>query len=290
MNRRNFLFESSAAALSLATGSSAAAAARLPIRKAVLISMLPKELSYADRFKLAAETGFAAMECQTVTDEKEAEQILRASQAAKVPIHSVMNMAHWKYPLSSPNPADVAESRKGMEASLRNARLWGADTVLLVPAVVRPDTTYEQAWRRSQEQIRRLLPLAEQLKVVIAIEEVWNKFLLSPIEFAHYVDEFKSPWLKAYFDVGNVAFYGYPQQWIHTLNHRIAKLHIKDFLYKDGRTEWTDLRVGGLDWKAIYQALAATGYQGTATVELRGGDAAYLRDVSHRFDLILSGA
>ncbi|MCC7497354.1 MAG: sugar phosphate isomerase/epimerase [Bryobacterales bacterium] len=290
MNRRNFLFESSAAALSLATGSSAAAAARLPIRKAVLISMLPKELSYADRFKLAAETGFAAMECQTVTDEKEAEQILRASQAAKVPIHSVMNMAHWKYPLSSPNPADVAESRKGMEASLRNARLWGADTVLLVPAVVRPDTTYEQAWRRSQEQIRRLLPLAEQLKVVIAIEEVWNKFLLSPIEFAHYVDEFKSPWLKAYFDVGNVAFYGYPQQWIHTLNHRIAELHIKDFLYKDGRTEWTDLRDGGLDWKAIYQALAATGYQGTATVELRGGDAAYLRDVSHRFDLILSGA
>lgn len=290
MNRRNFLSQSSAAALSAVAAVNASAAARLPIRKAVLISMLPKELSYTERFQLAARSGFAAIECQTVSDEKEAEQIRLASEAAHLPIHSVMNMAHWKYPLSSPNPADVAESRKGMETSLRNAKLWGADTVLLVPAVVRPDTTYEQAWKRSQEQIRRLLPMAEDLKVVIAIEEVWNKFLLSPIEFAHYVDEFKSPWLKAYFDVGNVAFYGYPQQWIHTLNHRIAKLHIKDFLYKDGRTEWTDLREGGLDWKAIYQALAAIGYKGTATVELRGGDAAYLRDVSHRFDLILTGA
>ena len=290
MNRRNFLMYSSATAITAGAGFRARAATRLPIRKAVLISMLPKELSYADRFKLAAETGFAQVECQTITDEKEAEQIRRASEAAKVPIHSVMNMAHWKYPLSSPDPNDVSESRKGMETSLRNAKLWGAETVLLVPAVVRPDTTYEQAWKRSQEQIRRLLPMAEDLKVVIAVEEVWNKFLLSPLEFAHYVDEFKSPWLKAYFDVGNVAFYGYPQQWIRTLNHRIAKLHIKDFLFKDGRTQWTDLREGGLDWKAIYQSLADVGYNGTATVELRGGDEAYLRDVSRRFDLILTGA
>jgi len=282
MNRRHFLALSSAAAF--------AAESRLPIRKAVLISMLPKELSYADRFKLARDTGFVQMECQTIASEKEAEEIRRASDDAKVPIHSVMNMAHWKYPLSSPDANDVAESRKGMETSLRNAKLWGADTVLLVPAVVRPDTTYEQAWKRSQEQIRRLLPLAEQLKVVIGIEEVWNKFLLSPLEFAHYVDEFKSPWVKAYFDVGNVAFYGYPQHWIRTLGHRIVKVHIKDFLFKDGRTQWTDLREGGLDWKAIHQALADIGYKGTATVELKGGNEAYLRDVSQRFDQILAGA
>jgi L-ribulose-5-phosphate 3-epimerase len=290
MNRRNFLTLSSTAALSAYSPFEAAAGARLPITKAVLISMLPKELSYADRFKLARDTGFARVECQTITDEKEAEEIRRASEAAKVPIHSVMNMAHWKFPLSSLDPKDVAESRKGMETSLRNAKLWGAETVLLVPAVVRPDTTYDQAWKRSQEQIRRLLPMASELKVIIAIEEVWNKFLLSPLEFAHYIDEFKSPWIKAYFDVGNVAFYGYPQQWIRTLDKRIAKLHIKDFLFKDGRTQWTDLREGGLDWKAIYQALADIGYKGTATVELRGGNEAYLRDVSQRFDQILTGA
>ena len=165
------------------------------------------------------------------------------------------------------------------------------DTVLLVPAVVRPDTTYEQAWKRSQEQIRRLLPLAEQLKVVIGIEEVWNKFLLSPLEFAHYVDEFKSPWVKAYFDVGNVAFYGFPA----TLDphagpsHREAP-HQGTSCSRTGRTQWTDLREGGLDWKAIHQALADIGYKGTATVELKGGNEAYLRDVSQRFDQILAGA
>ncbi|MCX6620731.1 MAG: sugar phosphate isomerase/epimerase [Acidobacteria bacterium] len=267
MNRRDFLTYSSAAAISAATPLAAAPGTRLPAAQAVLLSMLPKELS-----------------------QKEAEEIRRASEAAKVPIHSVMNMAHWKYPLSSPDPNDVAESRKGMETSLRNARLWGAGTVLLVPAVVRADTTYEQAWKRSQAQIRRLLPLAAELKVNIGIEEVWNKFLLSPLEFAHYIDEFKSPWVKAYFDVGNVAFYGYPQHWIRTLGARIVKVHIKDFLFKDGRVQWTDLREGGLDWKAIHQALADIGYKGSITVELRGGNEAYLRDVSQRFDQILTGA
>ena len=90
--------------------------------------------------------------------------------------------------------------------------------MLLVPAVVDATTSYRDAWTRSQQVIReRLLPLARELKVVVAVEEVWNKFLLSPLEFARYVDEFDSPWLKAYFDVGNVVFYGYPQDWIRAL-------------------------------------------------------------------------
>ena len=97
-------------------------------------------------------------------------------------------------------------------------RCWGADAVLLVPAVVDATTSYKDAWTRSQQVIReRLLPLASELKVIVAVEEVWNKFLLSPLEFARYVDELDSPWLKAYFDVGNVVFYGYPQDWIRSL-------------------------------------------------------------------------
>ena len=93
-----------------------------------------------------------------------------------------------------------------------------------------PTRPYRDAWTRSQRVIReRLLPMARDLKVVIAVEEVWNKFLLSPLEFARYVDEFESPWLKAYFDVGNVVLYAFPQDWIRTLGPRIVKVHLKDF-------------------------------------------------------------
>ena len=122
------------------------------------------------------------------------------------------------------------------------------------------------------------------------MEEVWNKFLLSPIEFARYVDDFNSPWVKAYFDVGNVALYGYPQDWIRTLGKRIAKVHLKDFTFRNGVTNWTNLRDGELNWKEINKAFAEIGYKGDATVELNGGDAFYLKDVSHRVDLILEGA
>jgi hexulose-6-phosphate isomerase len=132
--------------------------------------------------------------------------------------------------------------------------------------------------------------MAKNLKVVIAIEEVWNKFLLSPLEFARYIDEFESPWVKAYFDVGNIVFYGYPQDWIRTLGKRIVKLHLKDFRFRNDRTEWLNLRDGDIDWRAVHAALQEVGFSGTATCELSGGDEAYLKDVSHRVDLILSGA
>jgi hexulose-6-phosphate isomerase len=179
---------------------------------------------------------------------------------------------------------------KGMETSLRNARFWGADTVLLVPAVVNPQTSYRDAWTRSQRQIRKLIPLAQELKVIIAVEEVWNRFLLSPLEFARYVDEFESPWVRAYFDVGNVVLYGYPQDWIRTLASRIVKLHLKDFRFRKMQAEFVNLREGDIDWKEVHRALAEIGYKGDATVELAGGDEAYLRDVVRRVDLILEGA
>ncbi len=284
MTRRTFL-STPAAAAALQTPN------RLPIKKGVLINMLPNKLSYAERFAMARDTGFDQVECVATPDDREAEEIKKASEQAKVPIHSVMNMAHWKFPLSSPDPAVVAESMKGMETSLRNAKLWGADAVLLVPAVVNPEVRYQDAWTRSTAQIKKLLPMAEKLKVVIAVENVWNKFLLSPMEFAQYVDQFKSPWLKAYIDVGNMVLFGYPQDWLLTLNRRIAKIHLKDFKFEKRQAQFTDnLREGDINWPAVHKALAQIGYKGTATVELRRGDEAYLREVSRRVDLILSGA
>ncbi|MBZ5595408.1 MAG: sugar phosphate isomerase/epimerase [Acidobacteriia bacterium] len=289
MNRRTFL--AAGAAATLLRPGSGTASARLPIKKAVEFEMLPKSMSIADRFQLARDVGFEQIECPTMPDEHEAEEAKKAAEKAGLNIHSVMNMAHWEYPLSSADPAVVAKSVKGMETSLRNAHFWGADTVLLVPAVVNAQTSYHDAWVRSQEQIRKLIPMAQELKVIIGIEEVWNKFLLSPLEFARYVDEFSSPWVRAYFDVGNVVISGYPQDWIRTLGKRIVKLHIKDFKFeKRQKAEWVPLREGEINWPEVYKALAEIGYAGTATVELEGGKEAYLREVNRRFELILSGA
>ena len=266
-----------------------AAPARLPIRKAVEFSMLPGKIPVLDRFQMARDAGFEAIECPTMPDAAAAEEALAASRKTQLPIHSVMNQEHWRSPLSSADPAVVEKSMEGMRTSLRNAKLWGADTVLLVPAVVNPETSYAEAWERSQRQIRKLIPLAEEAKVIIGIEEVWNKFLLSPLEFARYVDEFNSPWIRAYFDIGNVAIQAYPQDWIRTLGKRIVKVHVKDFSFKKRLAEFTPLLEGEIDWRAVHAALADIGYQGTATVELSGGDAAYLKEVNARFEKILTG-
>jgi len=261
----------------------------LSIKKGAFFEMLPAKLSYADRFKLARDVGFEVVQVSTEPDESKAEEIKKAADGVNMRIDSVMNMDHWKYPLSSGDRSVVEKSLTGMRTSLHNARLWGADAVLLVPAVVNSQTSYRDAWTRSQKEIRTLLPLAEELKVVIAIEEVWNKFLLSPLEMANYIDEFKSRWIKAWFDVGNVLLYGYPQDWIRALRGRIVKVHVKDFKRKEDGYAWVNLGDGDVDWGAVRQAFAEIGYSGSAIVELDGGDEAYLRDVSRRVDRLVLG-
>lgn len=288
LTRRDFLAVAAGAAAGASLGKTMlASGSGGALKKAVLISMLPRELSYYERFKLAVEVGFQGLEAQTVTDPQVAEEIRDAAHKAGLRIHSVMNMDHWKYPLSSADPEVVKRSMQGMETSLRNAKLWGADAVLLVPAVVNPETSYSAAYVRSQKQIRELIPLARELGVMIAVEEVWNKFLLSPLEFARYVDDFDSPWVKAYCDVGNVVLYGYPQDWIRTLGKRIVKFHLKDFHFDNKK--FVNLREGSIDWPEVRKAIAEIGFSGFLTVELAGGDEVYLRDVSARVDKILAG-
>jgi L-ribulose-5-phosphate 3-epimerase len=267
-------------------------AAASTIHKSVLISMLPKALPYAERFAMARTAGFEAIEMQTIASAEEAAEIREAATKAGLRIHSVMNSDHWRLPISSADPEVVNGSVKGMETSLRNAKLWGADAVLLVPAVVDAKTGYRDAWTRSQRVIReRLLPVAKELNIVIAVEEVWNKFLLSPIEFARYVDEFESPLLRAYFDVGNIVFYGYPQDWIRTLGPRIAKMHLKDFKLdrSGGKFTWTNIGEGDIDWPEVRRALDEVKYSGFVTTEVNGGDAPYLTDLSGRVDRFLAG-
>jgi L-ribulose-5-phosphate 3-epimerase len=267
----------------------------LPIHKAVEYSMLPESASIPERFQMAREAGFERIECPTTPDQSQAEAMKAAAEKAGIKIHSVMNMDHWKYPLSSSDPAVVEKSLQGARTSLHNAHFWGADTVLIVPAMVNAETSYRDAYSRSQASIRNLVPLAEELKVIIALEEVWNKFLLSPIEFATYVDQFRSPSVRAYFDVGNVQLYAYPADWIRTLGNRIVKLHIKDFSFRhlpgsdETIAEWRPLLEGDIDWHAVYQALNEIGFHGTATTELPGGNEAYLKEVYKRLTMILDG-
>lgn len=255
--------------------------------------MLPEQLSIVDRFKLAADAGFHTVEAYTTEDEHTADAIKKAAESSKIRITSVMNQAHWKFPLSSGDPEVVKKSMAGMKTSLRNAKLWGADAVLLVPAVVNSETRYQDAWSRSQKQIRELIPLAAELRVIIAVEEVWNKFLLSPLEFAQYVDEFKSPWVRAYFDVGNVVISGYPQDWIRALGPRIVKVHLKDFKMGKGwnpvTAQFVNLGEGDIDWREVRAALAEVGYTGVVTAELVSGDIAYLTDVRRRIERLVLG-
>jgi L-ribulose-5-phosphate 3-epimerase len=291
IDRRSFL-ESATALAAVAALRPRPAAAAGGMKKALYVSMLPKELGYRERFQMALDVGFEGIEIGTITDPKVAEEIKEAAAKTGLKIHSVMNAEHWKYPLSSADPEVVAKSVAGMETSLRNAKLWGADSVLLVPAVVNPETSYGDAWTRSQKVIKeRLLPLAQELKVVIGMEEVWNKFLLSPLEMKRYVDEFASPYVMAYLDVGNMLFYGFPQDWIRTLGKRIHRVHLKDFrLDREKDTiEWKNLGEGDVNWPEVRKAFAEVGYAGWVTAELEGGDAAYLKDVAARIDRFLAG-
>lgn len=258
---------------------------RAKLRKAVQLGMLPKKLTDADKFKLAKKCGFEGIEAYPMNDLDAARQQGKLARAAGVPIHSIV-FGGWHAPFSDPDPKVIKRGLAGMETALRCARAMDAETVLLVPAVVGENVRYADAYKRSQKHIRKLLPLAEELGVVIAIENVWNKFLLSPLEFARYVDEFDSPWVQAYFDVGNIIIYGYAQDWLRTLGKRIVKIHLKDF--KRRGYQWKNLREGDVNWPQVRRALDEIGYNGFMTPELSGGDEAYLRDLVRRIDLIIA--
>ncbi|HET6372700.1 MAG TPA: sugar phosphate isomerase/epimerase family protein [Candidatus Polarisedimenticolia bacterium] len=285
IDRRRFLTSTAALAAVAALGPRLNSATTA-LRKAIHITMLPEDRPFLDRFRLAVDSGFAGIEMQTVGDPGLAEQIREAAERSGLRIHSVVNSSPPRWSLSSGDQEVVRRSVAGMETSLRNAKLWGADVVLFVPAVDDQETSYRDAWNRSQKVIRdRILPLAQELKVVVAVEEVWSKFLIGPLELARYVDAFASPWVKAYVNTGKVVFYAYPQDWIRTLGRRIAKVHVKDFhLGRPGCLQVKNIGDGDIDWTEVRKALREIGYDGWVTTEIAGGDAAYLQDVAVRLD------
>ena len=171
----------------------------------------------------------------------------------------------------------------------------GGDTVLVVPGVVNEKVPYEQAYVISQCSIRKLIPYAEKTGVQIALENVWNNFILSPIEAKRFVDEINHPLVGWYFDIGNVLRYGWPEHWIYTLKSRIMRLHLKEFsrqnMHSKGLREGfkVELLEGDNNWPVVMKALQDIGYKGGwITAEVSGGDKTHLEKISEQMDKILS--
>ncbi len=302
MNRREFL-ESAGGALALASlapgalaaeagAAGTAAAAKRDLKKGIMWGTVGVKGSVLEKMKAIKEAGFEGTEMMSHMDQ---EEVLRARDATGLSIPSVCGRDHWSKPLSDPNPKVRAEGLESLKQALRDGKRYGASSVLLVPAVVTKQVSYADAYTRSQEEIRKAIPLAEELGVKIAIEDVWNHFLLSPLEAARYVDEFHSPAVGWHFDVGNILNYGWPEQWIRILGPRIQKLHIKEFSRKkrDDQGLWKgfDVRLleGDNDWPAIMKAIDDIGYQGWAITEQGGGDSPEgLRDLCQRLEKILA--
>jgi L-ribulose-5-phosphate 3-epimerase len=247
------------------------------IHKGIMYATLGVPGSVMEKFKLAKEAGFEGVEAMSHMNQDE---VLRAKEETGLIIPSVCCSTHWDKTLTDPDPAVREKGLEGVKQALRDAKKYGATSVLTVPGVVSKNVSYADAYTRSQEQIRKALPLAEELQVKMAIENVWNKFLLSPLEAARYVDEFNSPWVGWHFDVGNVLTYGWPEQWIHILGKRIAKLHIKEFSVDKqnkqgpGSGFGVEFLKGSNDWHAIMKALDDVGYEGWGIAEQGGGNTA----------------
>lgn len=289
ISRRQFVSRAVAAGASAGILSFAGRAARAQQKaafpKAVIWGMLPEKMSDEDKIKLAKECGFDGIEMPPLPADDHAKELAALAKVHGVRMHSVI-YGGWGAPMSHPDPAKVDEGKAQIENALKLAKILGADNILLVPAVVNEEVRYVEAYERSQKNIKSLLPLAKELNVIIAIEEVWNEFLLSPIEFAKYVDEFDDPIVRAYFDVGNVVAFGYPQDWIRTLGKRIVKVHLKDFKKKE--REWVNLGDGSVNWPEVRKALGEVGFHGFCTAELASGDGAYHKDLSGRIDRLLA--
>lgn len=239
----------------------------LSLKKGFMLGTFPSRGDYSilEQFQMLKRTGFDGAEPDSGLSRQE---VLEAKEASGLEIPSVVVSTHWAQPLSSPDPAVREAGVQGVITALEDANAYGAGCILLVPGIVNGAVSYKEAYERSQQEIKKVIPLAEELGVTIAIENVWNQFLLSPLEAARYVDEFESLAVGWYMDVGNIRTFGFPEQWIRILGSRISMIHIKEYSMQLRNQEGpgAGFRVnyleGDLDWPAIMSALREVGYSG----------------------------
>ncbi len=303
MNRKSFIKSVGlmAGATTVATPFSASAArrttpaaAKASLKKSLGFGMIQEDLPLLDKFKLVRDLGFDGIELNSPNDLDKSE-ILEAKEKSGIELPSVVNSDHWKIPLTDPDPAVREACIKSVARSLKDVKDFGGDTVLLVPGLVNENLSYEQAYRTAYDSVRALIPYAEETGMQIALENVWNNFLISPLEAKRFVDEINHPLVGWYFDVGNILRYGWPEHWIRTLNRRIMKLHVKEYSRKLMNEEglWAGFKAqlleGDINWPEVMKALREVNYQGGwLTAEVSGGDRKRLMEISRRMDEILS--
>lgn len=246
------------------------------IKKAVKYQMITEKIPVMDKFKMLKDLGFDGTEIhyRTKVDPKE---VRKAIDATGVQVHGFLN-----------------SSRDELKDSIDQAKYYGGTSVLVVAGRVDQDNPYDVVYKQQQAKLRKHLPYAEKQGIKLLVENVWNNFLLSPLEMARFIDELESPAAGVYFDVGNVVRFGWPDQWIRILGPRIVKLDIKEYSRAKQKDEglWKGFQVeineGDCNWPEVRQALKDIGYtQGWATAEVKGGDRQRLQDISERMDRAL---
>ncbi len=262
------------------------------LKKGIMWGTIGLKGSTLEKMQAAKAAGFEGVEMMSHMN---VEEVLKAREETGLAIPSVCGTQHWAKPLSHPDPKVREEGLEGLKQCLRDAKQYGAKSILLVPGTVTSEINYADAYTRSQAEIRKALPLAEELGVKISIENVWNQFLLSPLEAARYVDEFKSPMVGWHFDVGNIVNYGWPEQWIRILGKRMSMLHIKEFSRKKRDSEglWKGFNVALLEgddnWPEVMKAVDEVGYTGWAITEQPGGNTPEgLKSLADKLGQILS--
>lgn len=316
MNRRQFVRGVAAASLIMFVSRPTlqAAASRGRLRKAMIVKEVTEKA-----LEPLKQAGFQGVETSHVCPEAEAAKGREVAEKLGMKVHSVLR--GWME-FNSEDAQKVDASLESVRMALRAAKAYGADAVLVVPCrvggmpmpeawdfdiafdektghvmrVVTGDNArfadYIKAQNRatdtSRAAVEKLIPLAQELKVVIALENVWNNLWVKPALYRHFVASFGSPWVKSYFDIGNHVKYAPPQDWIKTLGPLIAKVHIKDFkLNPDGHGgKFVHPCDGSIDWPVVRRALDDAGYDGWATIEDGGLE---LAEFSRRFDLIEEG-
>jgi L-ribulose-5-phosphate 3-epimerase len=240
---------------------------------------LPPALSLAECFTLAKRSGFDSIEINIAEDgelrpdttEAGVKAIVASAASAGIELSSLSTGLGWKYPITSPDAKVREQGMDRIKSQLQAAAWMGVDTILVVPGIVNAEIAYDDAYARALACLRQVAPEAERLGVSIGVENVWNKFLLSPLEFAQFVDEVASQFVGAYFDVGNVLLYGFPEQWIRILNSRIKKVHVKDFRTNIGNgSGFCNPLQGDVAWYKVKAALKEIGYDEYITGEVDG--------------------
>jgi hexulose-6-phosphate isomerase len=265
----------------------AAAEPRQRLKKAVKYAMIKVPgASIEDKFNLIKSLGFEGVEFDSPSN-VDREEAVRARDKTGIKIHGVIDSVHWQIRLSDPDAEVRAKGVEALRGAIKDAKLYGADTVLLVPGkVTNPETeNYEQCRDRSRAEIIKVIPQAKEAGVKIAIEVVWNDFITTPEQLIEYVDYFQTPTVGAYFDCSNMLKYGVPAAtWIRKLNKRMLKFDFKGYSHKN---KWVAIGEGDEDWPEVLKALDEVGYHGWATAEVAGGGEKELRDVAERMNRVL---